>query len=197
MASSQVLSAEKRTALGSRASRAIRGASRIPANIQGGGDHFDITIDEREFLASRRAHVHLYDIKFDGGDETAVVHELQWDTFGDRILHVEFRKVVRGVELESEVELIFAGNPKTGVASHLVDMLLIQCIPSLIPDNLEVSVDGLEEHDHIKAGDIALPAGISLACEAGLEVAVIIGAHGHQAEDDGDEDESEEAPREA
>jgi len=189
MASSQVLAAQKRTALGSRASRVMRGDGRIPANIQGEGDHVNISIDEREFLASRRAHVHLYDIKLEGGDATAVVQELQWDTFGDHILHVEFRKVVRGVETESEVELVFIGNPKTGVASHLVDLLKIKSIPSLIPDNLEILVDGLEEHDHIRAGDIKLPEGISLACDPDLEVAVIIGAHGHAAPEEEDKEE--------
>lgn len=191
MASSQVLSAAKRTALGTRASRAMRGTGRIPANIQGGGDHTDISIDEREFLASRRAHVHLYDINVDGDEQTAVVQELQWDTFGDCILHVEFRKVVRGVETESEVAMVFTGNPKGGVPSHLVDQLMISCIPSLIPDNLEVNVDGLEEHDHVKAKDIKLPVGVSLACDPELEVATIIGAHGSPAASSEDEDSEE------
>ncbi|MFT7487564.1 MAG: large subunit ribosomal protein L25 [Candidatus Paceibacteria bacterium] len=181
MASSQVLSADKRSTLGTKASRAMRADGRIPANIQGGGEHIDISIDEREFLASRRAHVHLYDIEVDGSPQTAVVNELQWDTFGDRIQHVEFRAVVRGVELESSVALVFVGNPKGGVANHLLDELLVRCIPSLIPDNLEVSVDGLEEHQHVKAKDIVMPEGISLACDPEIDVVTIIGAGGGEA----------------
>lgn len=191
MASSQVLSATKRTQLGTRFSRSMRAEGRIPANIQGQGNHIDISINEREFLASRRAHVHLYDIEVEGSAETAVVHELQWDTFGDRIIHVEFRAVVRGVAIESEVALAFTGNPKSGIANHLVAEILVRCIPSLIPDNVEVSVEGLEEHAHVKAKDITLPEGITLACDPEMDVAIIVGAGG--AEPVEGEDEEDEA----
>jgi len=188
MAQSAVLKAQKRSKLGSRNARQLRAAGSIPANIQGGGDHIDIAIPEREFLATRRAHVHLYDIDVEGSEETAVVHELQWDTFGDRIVHIEFKKVQRGVALETEVELAFLGNPKSGVVNHLVDHVTISCIPSLIPDNLSVKVDGMDEGDHIKASDLVLPEGVSLACDPDLDVATIVGAHHHVAEEAEDED---------
>ena len=192
MAQSQVLKAQKRTKLGSRASRALRAEGSLPANIQGDGDHIDISIDERDFLASRRAHVHLYDIEVDGASETAVVRELEWDTFGDRILHVEFKKVTRGVETESEVALAFIGNPKGGVVNHLVDALTIRCIPSLIPDNLEVSVAGLEPGSHVKASDIKLPEGISLVDADDLDVATIVGGGGEEAAEGGEGEEPTE-----
>ena len=188
MAQSQILKAQKREKLGSRASRSLRASGNIPANIQGDVDHIDISIDERDFLASRRAHVHLYDIEVDGKTETAVVRELQWDTFGDNILHVEFKAVTRGVETESEVALAFVGVPKGGVVNHLVDALTIRCIPSLIPDNLEVSIDGLEPGAHVKATDIKLPEGISLADDPDVDVATIVGGGGEEesAEDEGE-----------
>ena len=85
------------------------------------------------------------------------------------------------------------GNPKAGVASHLVDNVLIRCIPSLIPDFVEVNVDGLAEHAHIKAKDIKLPEGISLACDPELDVATIIGAAGaEKVESEEDEEEAED-----
>jgi len=135
--------------------------------------------------------VHLYDIDVEGTEETAVVRELQWDTFGDSIIHIEFRKVVRGVELESEVSLNFTGHPKSGVVNHLVETVQILCIPSLIPDNLEVKVEGLEEGSHIKASDIILPEGIKLAGDLDQDVATIVGAHGTEREDLGDDEGDE------
>lgn len=187
MAQSAVLKAQKRSKLGSRGARQLRAEGNIPANIQGDGDHIDIAIEERQFLATRRAHVHLYDIDVEGSEETAVVRELQWDTFGDRIIHVEFKKVQRGVALETEVELAFLGNPKSGVVNHLVDHVTISCIPSLIPDNLSVKVDGLEEGAHVKASDLELPEGITLACDPDLDVATIVGAHHAPTEAEGEE----------
>jgi large subunit ribosomal protein L25 len=187
MSQSQVLKAQKRTQLGSRASRQLRAEGSLPANIQGEGQHIDISIDEREFLAARRAHVHLYDLEVDGQLESAVVRELQWDTFGDRLLHVEFKKVTRGVETESEVDLAFVGMPKGGVVNHLVDHVTIRCIPSLIPDALEVPVEGLEPGSHVKASSIRLPEGVSLAIDPEVDVATIVGGG-----DEGDEAPAEE-----
>lgn len=195
MAASQTLTAQKRTVLGTKTARQLRGEGRIPSNIQGDGAHIDISIDEHAFMASRRAHTHLYDIDVEGTVETAVVNELQWDTFGDNIIHIEFRKVERGVEVENEVALVFAGQPKGGVANHVIENLSIMCIPSLIPDNIEINVDGLAEHSHVKAKDLTLPEGITLAGDPEQDVATIIAAAGSPAakSDDDEEDEGAEA----
>jgi large subunit ribosomal protein L25 len=176
MAQSAILKAHKRAKLGSTSSRSLRAGGNIPANIQGGGDHIDISIEEREFLASRRAHVHLYDIDVEGTQETAVVQELQWDTFGDKIIHIEFKKVVRGVAIDTDVDLAFLGVPKSGVVNLLVDHIRITCIPSLIPDNLAVKVESFEEGSHIKASDLILPEGITLACDLEMDIATIVSA---------------------
>ncbi|MCB9915792.1 MAG: 50S ribosomal protein L25 [Planctomycetes bacterium] len=189
MAQSEVLKAQKRAKLGSHSARSLRAEGRVPANLQGDGAHIDFSIDLREFLATRRHHTHLYDIDIDGEVKTAVVRELQWDTFGDNIVHVEFKSVTRGVETEAEVAIEWVGQPK-GVLNHLVEHVTIRCIPSLIPDFVEVKVEGLDEGTHLKAKDIQLPAGLSLAIPGNSDIATIISAHGHERE--GEEGEGEE-----
>ena len=69
MSDSSVLTAESREKVGTRPSRALRSEGRIPANLQADADnaHVDFSINENEFLASRRRHVHLYDIELAGG----------------------------------------------------------------------------------------------------------------------------------
>ena len=182
MAQSSVLTAQKRTKVGTLASRALRASGRIPANIQGPDVHIDISIDEREFLTSRRAHVHLYDIDLEGEAETAVVRELEWDTFGDRIIHIEFKRVIRGVETEAEVSIDFYGHPSTGLLNKQVSEITVRCLPSMIPDSIQVRVDRLEEGDHVKAGDLELPEGVALAVPESLELATIVAAK-HRAVD--------------
>ena len=139
MAQSATLKAEARTKLGSRACRALRANGMIPANLQpaDGKEHLDLAINEHEFLAARRNHVHLYDIEIGGQSESVVVRELEWDVFGDSIIHVEFKRVQRGVETETEVELAFVGMPK-GVVNHTMQHISIFSLPSMIPDAIEV-----------------------------------------------------------
>ncbi len=186
MAQSAVLKVEKREKKGTNASRRLRAQGRIPANIQSPeGEHLDIALDEHEFTKARRHHVHLYDLDLGGGQvESAVVREIQWDALGEHVLHVEFKRVVRGVETEAEVELEFFGHPAhNGLVNTLLTHLTIRTLPSKIPDKIEVSVEGMEPGHHIKARDITLPEGVSLAVDPDTDVATISGAHLYEEEE--------------
>lgn len=181
MAQSATIKVQAREKLGSLSAKKLRAEGRIPANLQSkGAPHLDFHLEEREFLATRRRHVHLYDLDFGGSTESAVVRELQWDTFGERIVHVEFKRVQRGVETESEVDLAFTGTPN-GVVNHILHHIRILSIPSLIPDNIEVRVAGLEIGTVIKAKDLVLPEGVKLGIDPDHDVATIIGAAGAEA----------------
>jgi large subunit ribosomal protein L25 len=175
MSSSASLSCGRRTKVGSRDARKLRRDGRTPASLQAEGDHSHVNLhmDTVEFLTSRRGHVHLYDLDIEGDVESAVVRELQWDALGDHILHVEFKRVQRGVQTESEVELAFYGQVSEGVLVHNVTHITISSIPSLIPDSIEVKVEGMVSGTHIKAGDLELPEGITLVTDPELEVAVV------------------------
>jgi len=164
-----------RDKLGSRFSRVLRRQGRIPASIQGEGkDSIHLSIDEDEFLTARRHHEHLFDIELGrSATETALVRELQWDTFGDAIFHVEFRRVIRGQKTEVEVELSFVGHPKGGSVNHLMPQIAVLALPSQIPDTIEVRVDGLEEGASVLAGDLELPEGVDLATDPEAQVATV------------------------
>lgn len=177
MAQSANLTCELREKLGSRPSRKLRNAGRVIASVQADGEqpHLDLHMDEVEFLSSRRKRVHLYDLILGEESHTAVVRELQWDVMGDHILHVEFKRVTRGVATESEVAVRPYGQVKDGIVTLLHTHLTISCIPSLIPDDIEMDVNNLETGARIFAKDLALPEGIELVVDPDLEVAVISG----------------------
>src|SRR5262245_64285288 len=111
MAKSETIQATVRAQLGSRPSKKLRAEGKIPAFLESDGTspHLDIAIDRHQFLATRRHHTHLYDIVVGGKTETAIVHQLAWDTFGEEIQHIEFKRVRRDVKTEMEVELEFRG----------------------------------------------------------------------------------------
>jgi large subunit ribosomal protein L25 len=191
--SSAILKAEVRSKLGSRAARQIRSMGRIPATIQGGeGDHLDISIDESEFWSARRHHVHLFDLELGGTTESATVRELQWDPMGDQIDHIEFRRVRRGVAVEVEVALEFVGHPKGGVLNHLASEIEVRCLPTLIPDSIEVKVHELEIGHVLTAGEVVLPEGFELASPPGLHVCNVVAARGLEEDQPAAEEGTEE-----
>ncbi|MCP3919321.1 MAG: 50S ribosomal protein L25 [bacterium] len=187
------ISCEVREKVGSRDARKLRRQGRIPGTLQTDGEHAHVNLHfaEDDFLAARRAHVHLFDLDIGSDSEAALVRELQWDALGDRIAHVEFKRVVRGVETESEVELSFYGQVTSGILNHNVTHITIRCLPSIIPDSIEVNINGLAAGAHIKTGDLELPEGISLGMSEDFEIAVIA-APKAEVEETTDEDESVE-----
>ncbi|HVS11076.1 MAG TPA: 50S ribosomal protein L25, partial [Planctomycetota bacterium] len=167
------LNAERRERTGTRHSRSLREEGRIPAVLQGGGKpNLEVSIPEEEFLTTRRRHEHLYDLELDGESETALVNQLAWDVFGERILHVEFRRVDRTRKTDVEVELEFVGHPK-GVLNHMITHVAVHALPTEIPDALEVSVADLQPGTTIMAGEIKLPKNVELAIPPETPVARI------------------------
>jgi large subunit ribosomal protein L25 len=165
MSQSKTLKAEPRTRTGTRHARALRQQGLIPACLlsDGTAPSVEFSIDAHTFMTARRHHVHLFELEISGGVETALVRDLQWDTFGEAVLHVDFKRVRRDVETEAEVELEFVGHPKTGMLNHLVTHVTVRCIPALIPDAIEVPVGHLEQGGLIVARELKLPEGVHLA----------------------------------
>jgi large subunit ribosomal protein L25 len=194
MPQTATLTALPRATVGSRDARKLRREGRIPINLMAadGKPATSLSIDRHEFMNLRRAHVHLYDLEFDGETESALIRELQWDTFGEGILHVDFKRVQKGVETEAEVELEFFGQPKSGYANHLVTHITVITLPSNIPDSILVKLGGLDEGDHVKAGELVMPEGVKLGVPADLELVVIAGVH-HEPEQTPEELEAAEA----
>ncbi len=192
------LSCEVRSELGSRSARKLRAYGRMVASLQAdeGHEHVNVHFDEASFHRLRRGHVHLFDLEFNGKSEAAIVNELQWDTFGDTLQHVEFKRVIRGQKTESEVALKFRGTP-AGVLTHDLNQVTILCLPSAIPDSIIVNVDGLEPGTHVKAKDVDLPEGVELKLDPEYDVAVITDLRSAPQSEGGDaedEDDAAEAP---
>lgn len=172
------LKAELRTRLGSRHCRMLRAAGKLPASIHGlSKAHVEVALDTEQFLAARRHHENLFDLDITGAAaETVMVREIQYDAFGDRMVHVEFKRVVRGVAIEADVELVFVGQARGGVLTPLHRTIKVSAIPSKIPDVIEVDATQFAQGQSVLARDVKLPEGVKLAEKPETSLAVVAGA---------------------
>lgn len=168
---STILNADVREKVGTRSARALRAAGRIPASLQSFGDkpHVNLSIDETEFLTSRRKHEHLYDLQVGGSSEPAIVHELSWNVFGERIEHIEFRRVDLKVKTDVMVRIEWYGTPKAGLLVHEMSEIMVSTTPANIPDSVLVRVGDMEIGDVLTASQVELPANVELAEEVDPE----------------------------
>lgn len=176
MKTTETLKAEPRTKVGSRHARKLRAEGRIPASLAPDDKHphVDFHIDAHTFMATRRRHSHVYDIQLDGQSQTALVRELQWDTFGETIIHIDFKRVRLDVKTDADVELEFVGHPKGGLLNHLVTHVKIRAIPTQIPDRIEVPVGHLTPGGVILAKELNIPAGVDLVTGPETKIAVAV-----------------------
>ena len=88
----------------------------------------------------------------------ALLQDLQWDTFGREVLHVDLLRVVKGERLTVEVEVQgkgeAAGAREGGVVKNVRHSVEIEVNPAAMPDVLHVNLEELTVGGTITAGQI-------------------------------------------
>ncbi len=161
------LQAEPRPTQGSREARRSRRAGRIPANVYGHGEgNAALLLDAHELELALAKPGNIFELKIGGKSENALIKEVQYDTFGQHVLHVDFARIDLSEEIEVEVNLELRGTPAgvTQGGNILVhhNTIWVRCIASAVPSVLEVDVSSIEIGHALHAGEIPLPAGIKL-----------------------------------
>jgi large subunit ribosomal protein L25 len=138
----------------------------LPAVLYGHGkETLSLLLSAEEFQAALRHGARL--VKLAGAvDEQAFVRQLQWDTWGSNVLHVDFTRVsehervrVRvALELRGEAPGLKAG----GVVKQQIHDVEIECEATALPDRLYVNVNQLEMGSSIAVGQLELPAGLQV-----------------------------------
>jgi large subunit ribosomal protein L25 len=161
------LEAERREGIGKGACRKLRREGKIPAILYGPGEKpIPLMMDGNAFTylyRSLRGEKALFNLKLKGdrGKKT-IVKDLQRDPIGGKIIHVDFEHISLQKRITVEIPIHLAGIPKGvkeggGVLEHLLREVEIECLPTDIPEHIEVDVFGLDIGDSIHVGDLELP----------------------------------------
>jgi large subunit ribosomal protein L25 len=168
---SEVLQVESRTLLGKQNNRRLRSGGRLPAVLYGHGkESVHLTLCEDQFNASLRHGAIVVELA--GAEQgQALLQDVQWDTFQQSVLHVDLLRVVKGERVTVEIPLIMRGDaPGThggGVVEQLLHVIELETVPSLIPENLQISVNELELDCSLTVEAIeGVPEGATLLADA-------------------------------
>lgn len=158
---------------GKGASRRLRKQNLVPAIIYGGNEEpTPISIKINELVKSLEFEAffsQILTITTDKGDEQQVViKDLQRHPAKGFPMHADFQRIVKGQKINMNVPLHFAGREEApgikagGILSTLVSDVEIVCLPSQLPEYLEIDVSGMEIGDLFRLSDIKLPEGVIL-----------------------------------
>ena len=181
-----ILKAETRVAVGKKAAKDLRAKGLIPANVYKGGKSavsLQVSADNlSEVLHTSAGENVIITLKIagEGGgkDKTVVIKEIQREPIKDRILHVDFNEISLTEALKVNVPLVSRGEPvgvkiDGGVLEHVIRELQVECLPTAIPEKMEVDVSNLKINDTIHVKDIVPPEGVKILNDTELIVMIV------------------------
>ncbi|MDO5746567.1 MAG: 50S ribosomal protein L25/general stress protein Ctc [Actinomycetaceae bacterium] len=156
------LNAEKRTEFGKGASRRARREGKIPAVIYGGETETQSLVlpGHDTFLIVKDGANALVELHLDGEKQLALVKDVQRHPVRRDILHVDLLAVKRGEKVEVDIPVVLVGEPEPGTTATLDEFTLtVMADATAIPEEIEVSIEGLENGTVVTFKDITLPEG--------------------------------------
>jgi large subunit ribosomal protein L25 len=125
-----------------------------------------LKLNEHDLLQSLHSGSHIFELKVaNGADETVLVKEVQYDSMGDRIVHIDFIRVSLTEKVEVEVPIVTTGIAIGAVHKGVVDQPLkeleISCLPTEIPGEIRVAINQLDIGMMLHVADLKLPQGVT------------------------------------
>ncbi|TAN65182.1 MAG: 50S ribosomal protein L25/general stress protein Ctc [Methylobacter sp.] len=168
--------AESRGQSGKSAARRARRTGNVPAVIYGGHSEPQMLVlshnEVIKHLAHEAVYSHVLDVTVDGKTEKAILKGVQRHPAKFQVLHMDFQRVNMSEVLKVHVPLHFVneqisvGGKKGGIVAHAMIDVEVTCLPSALPDYIEVDLKGLDVGESVHLSDIVLPAGVEIVALA-------------------------------
>jgi large subunit ribosomal protein L25 len=169
------LSAETRERAGKGASRAMRREGRVPAVIYGEKQTPVMIHVEEKALVKMLSTGHFMNsvvmIDAGGAATRTLPKDVQFHPVSDRPIHVDFLRIGEHATIHVNVPVVFTnedaspGIKRGGTLNIVRHELELICDAAEIPDQIEVSLKGLDLGDTIHISSITLPRGVTSAID--------------------------------
>ncbi|MFQ6091405.1 MAG: 50S ribosomal protein L25, partial [bacterium] len=166
-----VLKAERREGTGKGYAKSLRRNGKVPAVLYGKGEKTKpIAIDTKHLLSllhSIRGETALITLQLGKErrkDRKVIFKEMQRDPVKGDLLHVDLHHVSLTENIHVEVPITLTGSPigvrtKGGIVQHTLHKLEVECLPTDIPDHIEVDIENLDVGDSTHIEDIVFEKG--------------------------------------
>jgi len=154
--------------LGTRSTKRLRAAGKIPGVLYGRGTPpTPLAVDARELRSALRGDHGInavLTIEVDGTEHVAMARDIQRHVTRGTVSHVDFLVVDRNVSVSADVPVNLIGESDLG-GSAMVDVvtstLTIQAKPESIPAAIEVDQSKLKVGSQVLVKDLVLPEGVT------------------------------------
>ena len=160
----------------------LRAAQEVPAIVYGGpGGPVAVAVKRKDLallLAAQGRGNQIITLALAGGDggaqRTVLLKEVQMDPVRGGPLHVDFLEIAMDRKIRVEVPLVLEGQAigkgKGGLVESHLRKLVVECLPSAMPDAIRVDISGLDLGDALHVRDLPVPEGARVLGDIGRAV---------------------------
>jgi large subunit ribosomal protein L25 len=172
------LAVSVREQAGKGAARSMRRSGKVPAVLYGQGECLLLTVNPEELikiLKSQAGSTALISLTVSGAkskpNRTALLRDYQVDPVTGAVLHADLFEISMSKPIRVKVPIhvvggVPAGVKEGGVLHHNLRELHIECLPSALPDHIEVDASPLAIGQGIHLKEIAKREGIRFLDDA-------------------------------
>ena len=158
------LEAVVRETRGKNEARRLRAAGKIPAVVYGGGQEpQSVAVSPKELsrlLHSEAGLNTLIDLTLDGATTKVIVKDFLLQPVTHHLLHADFYRVALDKTVQVKVAVRLHGEPRGvkvqgGVLDFVHREVVIETLPTEIPEHIDIDVSGLMIGDGVHVRDVA------------------------------------------
>jgi large subunit ribosomal protein L25 len=176
--SANELTVSVRTKTGKGASRRARREGRIPAVLYGHGaepQHLELPGHDFAAVLRHSGTNAVLTLDIEGKEQLALTKALAIHPIRRTITHADLLVVRRGEKVVVEVTVDVVGEAQSGtLVTQDTNTVEIEAEALAIPQSLTISIEGAEAGTQFTAGQITLPAGVTLVDDPDLLVVNVV-----------------------
>lgn len=175
------LKAEKREETGRKLKR-LRLSGLIPGNVYGKGvDSTSIKFDAKGFkkVFEEAGETGVIYLDIDGDIRPTLISNVQIGALDGSFLHVDLRQVNLNEKIEASVPVVLVGESPAekgsiGTVVQQLNEVLVEALPTELPENFEVDTSILTEVDQaIYVRDLKVSSGVEIKSDAEMIIAKV------------------------
>lgn len=173
------LAATQRTKMGKQAAKQVRRVGFVPGNLYGHGmKPLALQVNSRELfqvLHTKAGENVVITLQVEGvklKESTCLIKELQHNPISDKIDHVDFTVISLTEKIDIKVPVVIKGAEEApgtkegGILDVIHHEIEVECLPTEIPEKIEIDIKAMKIGDTIHLKDIRLPKGVVSKFEA-------------------------------
>ena len=178
------LTAQVREKAGKGVARGLRRDKRVPAVLYSHGKSMPISMvskDVTKILNTEGGEHALISLTLEGAKDAAahmaLIKDYQVDPLNGALIHLDLMEVAMNEKVKIPVAVHITGNSigvkEGGIFQYGLRTLDIECLPTSIPDSIEVNITDLKINESLHVRDITAPEGVRILTDGDATLATI------------------------